>query len=209
MQGRLWKVAGSVGLAMTVGAGVAWSANDLDTPQARGTVGRNGADTFNMDWLGHNDLQGRTTYQTTVHTYPNGRVVAFAGHFNGKMLNPMTKEIEINGTSIVDVTDPRHPVYLKHLVADQGGARMAKLCDGSELPKGKRGEVYLLRENGAVSHEVWNVTNPAKPVIASTPVTGQDLEGPLLLGPEDDLHLVVDDLAGVLGVVTRVHEILA
>jgi len=25
------------------------------------------------------------------------------------MLNPMTGEVEINGTSIVDVTDPRNP----------------------------------------------------------------------------------------------------
>jgi len=174
MQGRLW-VAGCVGLAMTVCAGTAWSANDLDTPQARDTVHRNGADTFNMEWLGHDDLQGRTVYQTTVHTQAGGRVIAYAGHFNGTMLNPMTGAMEINGTSIVDVTDPRHPRYLKHLIADKGGARMAKLCDGNELPHGIRGKTYLLRENGAVSQEVWDVTDPAKPVLVATPVTGQDV----------------------------------
>jgi hypothetical protein len=150
----------------------AWAANDLDTVAPWHSVDLSGADTFNTEWLGHNDLQGRVTYQTTVHTYPDGRVIAFAGHFNGLMLNPMTGVIERNGTSIVDVTNPRHPVYLKHLIADKGGARMAKLCDGSVLPHGLRGHVYLLRENGAVSHEVWDVTNPSNPSLVSTPVSG-------------------------------------
>ena len=153
----------------------AWAANDLDTLAPRHSVGLNGADTFNTEWLGHNDLQGRTTYQTTVHTYPDGRVIAFAGHFNGLMLNPITGVQERNGTSLVDVTDPRHPVYLKHLIADKGGARMNMLCDGSVLPHGIAGHVYLLRENGAVSHEVWDVTDPSNPTLVSTPVQGLDV----------------------------------
>ena len=163
-----------LGLIFGLAAGAAWSANDLDTPMARGTLHRDGADTFNMEWLGHDDLQGRTTYQTTVQTQGN-RVIAYAGHFNGQMLNPITGVVETNGTSIVDVTDPRHPKYLKHLIADKGGARMAKLCDGNVLPHGLRGHFYLLRENGAVSHEVWDVTDPANPTLVATPVTGQDV----------------------------------
>lgn len=154
------------------------AANDLATTEKAG-FNTAAADVHNTKWLGHNDLQGRTVYQTTVHTYPDGRVIAFAGHFNGKMLNPMTGVVETNGTSIVDVTDPRNPVYLKHLVADKGGARMNMICDGSVLPNGaangEAGHVYLLRENGAVSHEVWDVTDPANPTLASTPVTGQDV----------------------------------
>jgi len=153
----------------------AWAANDLDTPAPRHSVGLDGADTFNSVWLGHNDLQGRVTYQTTVHTYPDKRVIAFAGHFNGLMLNPMTGVIERNGTSIVDVTDPRHPVYLKHLASDTatgGGSRMVKLCDGSDLPHGLKGHVYLLRENGSRTHEVWDVTDPANPANRTILVSG-------------------------------------
>src|SRR5579871_2156333 len=116
-------------LALLALSGAAWAANDL------ATLDPSGATTYNTKWLGHNDLQGRTTYQTTVHTYPNGRVIAFAGHFSGKMLNPMTGQMETNGTSIVDVTNPSRPVYLKHLIADKGGARMNMLCDGSVLPR--------------------------------------------------------------------------
>jgi hypothetical protein len=127
----------------------AWCANDLDSPEPVGTLNADGSNTYNTVWLGHSDLQGRVTYQTTVHSQGD-RVIAYAGHFNGTMLNPMTGVVERNGTSIVDVTDPRHPVYLKHLIADKGGARMVKLCDGSELPHGLAGHTYLLRENGPV-----------------------------------------------------------
>jgi hypothetical protein len=173
IQMRWGRIAGA-SLSVLIAAGTAWAANDLDTPNPRGTTNRDGSNTFNTEWLGHNDLQGRTTYQTTVHT--QGRsVIAYAGHFAGTMLNPMTGKVEENGTSIVDVTDPRHPKYLKHLIADKGGARMAKLCDGNDLPHGIKGHTYLLRENGAVSHEVWDVTVPADPTLVSTPVTGQDV----------------------------------
>ena len=161
-------------LALGLAAGAAWSANDLDTLNPPGVTHPDGSNTYNTIWLGHNDLQGRTVYQTTVHTQGD-RVIAYAGHFAGKMLNPMTGVTEENGTSIVDVTDPRNPKYLKHLVADQGGARMVKLCDGNDLPHGARNHTYLLRENGAVSHEVWDVTEPASPMLVSTPVSGLDV----------------------------------
>src|SRR5258708_25499778 len=91
------------------------------------------------------------------------------------MVNTMTGVVGTNGTSIVDVTDPRHPKYLKHLIADKGGARMAKICAGGVLPHGLRGHCYLLRENGAVSHEVWAAPDPANPTLVATPVTGQDV----------------------------------
>ena len=179
----LW-ISGALAI-LTLGAN-AWAANDLDTPSMLSTKndgggghnnGLHGAVTFNTEWLGHNDLQGRVTYQTTVHTYPNGRVIAFAGHFaaNPPMLNPLTGNLEQNGTSLVDVTDPRKPVYLQHIPANNGGARMNMICDGSILPQGTAGHVYLLRENGAVAHEVWDVTDPVHSTLVSTPVQGLDV----------------------------------
>jgi len=154
--------------------GNSWGANNMDSPDPVGTLNADGSNTFNTIWLGHNDLQGRTTYQTTVHAQ-SGRFIAYAGHFNGSMPNPMTGVMETNGTSIVDVTDPGHPVYLKHLPASNGGARMAKLCEGSDLPHGTAGHTYLLRENGAKAHEVWDTTDPSNPVLVSTPVSGLDV----------------------------------
>ena len=171
---RIRQLTWLTGAALLALGGSAWCANDLDSPEPVGRLNADGSNTYNTVWLGHSDLQGRVTYQTTVHAQGN-RVIAYAGHFNGTMLNPMTGVVERNGTSIVDVTDPGHPVYLKHLIADKGGARMVKLCDGSELPHGLAGHTYLLRENGAVSHEVWDTTNPSNPTLVSTPVKGLDV----------------------------------
>ena len=50
------------------------------------------ADSHNIQWLGHADLQGRTAYQPTLHTI-NGRVYLFVGHFSGQTVNG-----EPNGT---------------------------------------------------------------------------------------------------------------
>src|ERR1051326_8296138 len=94
--------------ALTFGTS-AWAANDLaHKAEARGF------DTKNMELVGWNDAQGRVIYQTSIATQnsANGsRVIAYAGHFSAKMLTPMTGQIEVNGTSIIDVPDPTNPTY--------------------------------------------------------------------------------------------------
>src|SRR5947209_12878409 len=88
----------------------AWAANDLDTVKAG--LDTNAAAVHNTKWLGHNDAQGRVIYQTTVHKYPDGRFIAFAGHFSTNPpypVNTLTGVAENNGTSLIAVTDPRNP----------------------------------------------------------------------------------------------------
>ena len=82
----------------------------------------------------------------------------------------MTGKAEPNGTSIVDVTDPAHPKYLHHIPGQEGkyeagGAQMVRVCDGKTLPKGDRNAVYMLRTFGSEAHEIWNVADPANPVL--------------------------------------------
>lgn len=125
----------------------------------------------NMRLVGTNDLQGRSIYQPEVHKYPDGRYILFAGEHGGSAYNPLTGVVETNGTSIVDVTDPANPVYLHHIPASGGFAQMVQVCDGSVLPHGTPGKVYLLRNNGNLEHQVWDVTDPTNPVLVSTPVT--------------------------------------
>jgi hypothetical protein len=130
----------------------------------------------NMNLLGYNDLQARSAYQPIVQHQGN-RWIAYIGHHGGtdqipKPVNPMTGKAEFNGTSIVDVTDPKHPKYLTHIPGEEGnyesgGGQMVRACDGKDLPKGDRDAVYLLRTNGKLAHEIYDVRDPAHPKLLS------------------------------------------
>ncbi|HXZ54745.1 MAG TPA: hypothetical protein VEF92_10030 [Burkholderiales bacterium] len=132
----------------------------------------NKAEKLNMELVGYSDLQGRSAYQPTIHKQGD-RWIAYVGHHGDNILNPLTGKKEDNGTSIVDVTDVRHPKYLAHIpgqpgLAEAGGAQMVRVCDGTQLPKADKSKVYLLRTFGNQAHQLWNVTDPAKPEFLNT-----------------------------------------
>lgn len=128
----------------------------------------------NMKLVGTNDLQARSAYQPTIH-HQGKRWIAYIGHHGGTddipaPVNPQTGKAEPNGTSIVDVTDPANPKYLRHIPGQEGkyesgGAQMVRICAGKSLPKGDRNAVYMLRTFGGEGHEIWNVANPENPVL--------------------------------------------
>ena len=127
---------------------------------------------LNTRLVGTNDLQARSAY----HPLPveqGGRRILYVGHHAGEALNPLTGSVEVNGTSIVDVTDPARPVYLHHIPAtgDATGAQMVQVCSGADLPGADPGETYLLRANGNQSHELWDVSDPADPTLVTTVAT--------------------------------------
>ena len=124
----------------------------------------------NMQLVGFSDLQGRSAYQPTIFKYEggafDGHYVAFVGHHGGT--SPVAPDN--NGTSIVDVTDPRRPVYLVHIpggsgVGEAGGAQMVRVCNGLGGTPGQ-GKVYMLRAT-ATQHELYDVTNPGSPVLVT------------------------------------------
>jgi hypothetical protein len=133
-------------------------------------------ESLNMKLVGSSDLQARSAYQPTIH-HQGDRWIAYIGHHGGtdetpNPINPLTERAEPNGTSIVDVTDPAKPKYLAHIPGlegkyEGGGAQMVRVCDGKTLPKADANAVYMLRTFGGEGHEIWNVGNPAKPVLIS------------------------------------------
>jgi hypothetical protein len=137
------------------------------------------AESKNMELVGSNDLQGRSAYQPTIHKQ-GARWIAYVGHHGGENLNALTGKKEINGTSVVDVTDPRQPKYIAHIPGDPGkgsgqeagGAQMVRVCDGSALPHAEKNKVYLLRSYGNSAQEIWDVTDPAKPTRLDVVVSG-------------------------------------
>jgi hypothetical protein len=133
----------------------------------------------NVELVGSNDLQARSAYQPTIQKQGD-RWIAYIGHHGGSALNRLNGQTENNGTSIVDVTDPAHPAYLAHIPgepgtpgkAEAGGAQMTRVCNGSLLPRADKSKVYLLRSFGNSAHEIWDVTDPAKPSRITVVVSG-------------------------------------
>ena len=64
-----------------------------------------------MELVGYDDLQARSAYQPVIRRQGD-RWIAYIGHHGGVALNPLTGQRESNGTSIVDVTNPKQPKYL-------------------------------------------------------------------------------------------------
>jgi hypothetical protein len=126
-----------------------------------------------MRLVGHDELQGRSAYQPIVHRYGD-RHILFVGHHAGEASNPATGQIEQNGLSILDVTDPAAPVYLAHVPptgTEASGTQHVQVCDGEVLPGARPGAVYAMRSNGLVSFEILDVTDPAEPGFVTTVAT--------------------------------------
>ncbi|HXP87121.1 MAG TPA: hypothetical protein VN841_20490 [Bryobacteraceae bacterium] len=135
------------------------------------TAAQQSARQSNMALTGYNDLQNRSAYQPVIQKQGN-RWIAYIGHHAGVQLNPLTGQQEENGTSVVDVTDPARPRYLAHIPGESskgpgegggGGAQMVRVCSGGDLPRADKSKFYMLRAYGASAHEMWDVTDPAKP----------------------------------------------
>ena len=161
---------GGLAIALVAMPALAQSPKVGDPPEAK-----------NMRLVGYNDLHARSAYQPTIQKQGD-RYIAYIGHHGGtpdvpKPVNKLTGQAEFNGTSIVDVTDPTQPKYLAHIPGlegtyEQGGAQMVRVCDGKTLPKGDPNKVYLLRVFGGRGHEIWDVTDPAKPALLTRIVMG-------------------------------------
>ena len=96
------------------------------------------ADFKDMRLVGYNDLQGRSAYQPIAEQQGN-RWIAYVGHHGGSAFNPLTNQIEPNGTSIVDVTDPTHPVYLHHIPGPAGAGESGAEAGEDPVMSRKKG----------------------------------------------------------------------
>lgn len=152
-------------------------------------TGRVAQSAWNAELVGYDTLDGRSTYQPLV-VHQGDRYIAYMGHHATVGIDRLNLQVEPSGTSILDVTDPSHPIYLFHIPGPSGsldaaGAQMVHVCGGDMLPstsqeekERKHGHWYLLRSHGnssglttpIESHEIYDVTNPRKPTFLTTVV---------------------------------------
>jgi hypothetical protein len=107
-------------LSLALGVGMA-----AQQPSAQKAEGRD------MTLLGHDELQARSAYQPVIQQQGE-RWIAYVGHHGGNALNPLTGKEEPNGTSIVDVTNPKSPRYLAHIPGQPVGGSMPNMPGMSE-----------------------------------------------------------------------------
>lgn len=157
-----WAIASGVAVAATL---------MLAGCEAPAPVAAAAQEARDMRLVGMHDLQARSAYQPIVHAY-GARRILFVGHHAGEAPNPQRGgAVEVNGLSVLDVTDPATPVYLAHVppTGDEArGTQHVQVCDGAALPDADDGKVYLLRTNGLLSYELLDVTEPASPAFLRT-----------------------------------------
>jgi hypothetical protein len=120
------------------------------------------AEAQNVRLVGYSDLKGRETLQVSL----KGNY-AYVGHHRGDELNPLTNKVEPNGTTIVDVSNPREPKIVKHIPGYKGSESRAVQV----VEKYFNGKDYILRNQESsefIGFEVWEVTDKANPKRIST-----------------------------------------
>jgi hypothetical protein len=109
-------------------------------PVAAQTTPGSAPEAKDMVLVGYSDLQGRSAYQPIIQQQGE-RFIAYIGHHGGAALNPLHGQTEPNGTSIVEVTDPRNERW-RHSAdrrSQQTSARRSRLvgavrAHGPEYP---------------------------------------------------------------------------
>jgi len=118
-------------------------------------------ESLNVRLIGQNDLQGREGLQIVL----KGNY-AYVGHHRGEAFNPLTGKTEPNGTTIIDVSNPKQPRIIKHIPGYKGAESRAVQV----VEKNFDGKDYLLRnqESGEFTgFEVWDITDKANPKFVS------------------------------------------
>lgn len=115
------------------------------------------ASAHNTRLVGFHDLQGREALQIALQGD-----WCCVGHLPGYLPNPLTGQMEHNGTSILDVANPAKPTLVAHIPAAQNAnCRAVQVIDNRR--DGKR---YLARSHEtalACGFQVFDISDRSKP----------------------------------------------
>jgi hypothetical protein len=134
-----------------------------DAPAASATAD----DAENVRLVGYNDMQGRYALEVkTKSDDANGNWV-YVGHVPGGqdkegLFNPITKKMEWNGTSILEISDPANPKFVWHIPNDRSAnSRSASVVYDYGFNSSPAGRDYLIRNSestGDLRFEIFDIT---------------------------------------------------
>lgn len=129
---------------------------------------------WNMQVVGFNDNQGRASSDDGWIENQNGRYILYVtNNGSNKHFNSLTGMDEKDGTSLIDVSDPTHPVFVYHIPSTTGSSVHLSVCGGNTLPdaaaNGLTNRFFLLRHDGDIDWEIWDTTDPSHPVRVGAP----------------------------------------
>ena len=151
----------------------------------------------NVSLIGYHHLQGRQALQVTARSDEANGDWLYIGHVpntrtNEATLNPITGQVEWNGTSIVDISDPSAPRLVWHIPNESDtNSRSVSVVYDYRFDSEPVGRDYLIRnaESGdRLKFQIFDITdrdsNPAAiSLIAEIAATPENSCGPGCGGP--------------------------
>ena len=158
---------------------------------------------LNVELMGHNDLQGRDALQVTVLSDEANGDWAYVGHHDDTWAgtprpNPITGQLEWNGTSILDVADPTNPRLVWHIPNTvNANSRSTSVVYDYGLDSDPPGRDYLIRNSQgeeSATFQIFDITS------RDTDPSGIRLIAEITGTPEDSCG------PGCGGTLTGVHK---
>jgi hypothetical protein len=135
----------------------------------------------NMRLVGYHDLQGRQALEVKTKSDAANGNWAYVGHVPNSRtkeatINPITKQKEWNGTSIVEISDPSRPRLVWHIPnAVNANSRSVSVVYDYGFNSSPAGRDYLIRNSeapdGDMKFQIFDITtrntDPSKIVLVS------------------------------------------
>ena len=121
----------------------------------------------NVQLVGHHDLQGREALQITARADDANGDWVYVGHLDNfwdgtERFNPITNQMEWNGTSIVDVSDPANPKLVWHIPnTESANSRSTSVVYDYGFRSNPPGRDYLIRNSqgeGFAKFQIFDIT---------------------------------------------------
>lgn len=122
----------------------------------------------NVEFVGHHDLQGRESLQVTAKGDDANGDWMYVGHVDNtwdgtQRYNPITDQMEWNGTSILDVSDPTNPELVWHIPnAVNANSRSTSVVYDYDLDSNPSGRDYLIRNSqgdGFAKFQIFDISS--------------------------------------------------